>query len=156
MSPEALLRSAVMRAKTTPRSKIIPINEIQQCEVIPIRKAVETPIELPIVPAEPGLTCPTIRSIIEATAAEFKVQVMHILAQRRDRHTSMARHVAVYLASELTIHSFPIIGRHMGGRDHSTMMNSAKKIRRLIENDPDLWAAIGRIKAELIPTRGTE
>ena len=43
------------------------------------------------------------------------------------------RQVAMYLCRELTDASLPEIGRHFGGRDHTTVLHSCAKIARMEE-----------------------
>ena len=41
---------------------------------------------------------------------------------------AFARQVAMYLCKRLTAHSFPEIGRELGGKHHTTVMHSVDKI----------------------------
>jgi chromosomal replication initiator protein len=48
----------------------------------------------------------------------------------------MPRQVAMYLCKSLTKASLPEIGRSFGGKHHSTVIHSLKKIELLRERDP--------------------
>jgi chromosomal replication initiator protein len=61
----------------------------------------------------------------------------------------MARQVAMYLARELTKHSLPDIGRHFGGRDHTTVLHGCDKIRELLERDVKFRAEIDLLMNQL-------
>ena len=52
---------------------------------------------------------------------------------------SFPRQVAMYLCKKLTPHSLPEIGRHFGGKHHSTVIHSIRKIedKREAESDFD-------------------
>ncbi len=45
----------------------------------------------------------------------------------------MARQIAMYLCRELTDDSLPKIGKHFGGRDHTTVMYAERKINQLLK-----------------------
>lgn len=76
-----------------------------------------------------------LEQIIATVAKFYGVTVSDMKSARRDKHIMWPRHVAAYLCSSLTLRSLPEIGRHMGGRDHTTMINSRDRIasRRLVD-----------------------
>ena len=47
----------------------------------------------------------------------------------------LARHISIYLASELTSYSLSEIGKVMNGKDHTTIMYSVEKIKSIMETD---------------------
>ena len=67
--------------------------------------------------------------ILAETSRYFGLDAAEVLSMKRDRALVHARHVAMYLCRELTDLSLPRIGRHFGGRDHSTVMHATSKIR---------------------------
>jgi len=76
----------------------------------------------------------------------------------RKKEISQARHLAIFLAREMTDRSFPAIGREFGNRDHTTIMHSYMKVKTLLEETPLLRAEISEIKEALgaryaIPSR---
>jgi chromosomal replication initiator protein len=54
------------------------------------------------------------------------------------RHISEPRQIAMYLIKELTEASLPEIGRHFGGKHHTTVLHSIQKIEALRNSDADL------------------
>jgi len=42
----------------------------------------------------------------------------------------------MHLCRELTDLSFPEIGKHFGGKDHSTVIHACRHIQQMIESDP--------------------
>ncbi len=58
----------------------------------------------------------------------------------------------MYLSKELTELSLPIIGRHFGGRDHTTVLHAVRKIAELIKTDSELAGVV----AGLIETIGRD
>jgi hypothetical protein len=90
-----------------------------------------------------------VREIIKHTAKHYNVPFLDIIAARRTGEIIMPRHVAMYLAKTITGHSFPYIGRLMGGRDHTTVMHGVRKITAQLEWDDDLARDVAAIKQSL-------
>jgi chromosomal replication initiator protein len=51
----------------------------------------------------------------------------------------------MYLVKQLTTASLPEIGRHFGGKHHTTVLHSIHKIDTLRRNDKDLNRTINRL-----------
>lgn len=69
--------------------------------------------------------------------------------RRRDARTRDARNVAIYLTRELTDLSLPRIGQLYGGRDHTTILNSIRRIETSLNQDPGLTTAVETVRARL-------
>ncbi|GAB4001633.1 hypothetical protein GCM10028772_01170 [Nocardioides ultimimeridianus] len=70
--------------------------------------------------------------IIAQTANYFGLTIDEITGPSRGRHLVMARQIAMHLCRELTNDSLPRIGKHFGGRDHTTVMYAERKINQLL------------------------
>ena len=55
------------------------------------------------------------------------------------------RQIAMYLSRELTELSLPEIGELFGGKDHTTVLHSFKKIKEDIYNNPELKERIEKV-----------
>ncbi|RMH49551.1 MAG: chromosomal replication initiator protein DnaA [Alphaproteobacteria bacterium] len=77
----------------------------------------------------------TLDEIIRKVAAHYNVRVGDILSQRRARAVARPRQIAMYLAKQLTARSLPDIGRHFGGRDHTTVLYALKRVEELRKTD---------------------
>lgn len=55
------------------------------------------------------------------------IALVDLIGERRDRLSAKARHEAFYRMRHETTMSLPSIGRRMGGRDHTTVMNGIKR-----------------------------
>lgn len=86
----------------------------------------------------PPRAYPTILEIQTVVGKYFGVGVTDILSARKTNHIVRARQIAYYLAKELTLFSLPVIGKHFGGRDHSTALWGIEKIKRLLPIDARL------------------
>ncbi len=84
---------------------------------------------------ETAATRITMDMIISAVADSTAISSTEIVGDKRTRSIVYARHLAMYLARELTDSSLPKIGERMGGRDHTTVLHAVEKINRLIQED---------------------
>ncbi|MBS3813402.1 chromosomal replication initiator protein DnaA [Candidatus Bipolaricaulota bacterium] len=91
----------------------------------------------------------TVELIKEAVGENYGVPPEELEGKSRKKEIARARHIAVYLSRELTDNSFPSLGKKFGGRDHSTVMHSHKKIKNMIEETPLFYEEIKELKEEL-------
>jgi chromosomal replication initiator protein len=78
------------------------------------------------------------RSIAEIQAAacdHFGLSADELLSSARTRRIAWPRQVAMYLSRELTDESLPAIGRHFGGRDHTTVLHAWRRTAARIADD---------------------
>ena len=91
----------------------------------------------------------TIPDIQAATAKAFAVAAEDLLAHDRRPRVALARHVAMYLARELTQETLPAIGQSFGGRNHSTVLHAHKRIRDQLQRDADTFTTVENLRATL-------
>jgi len=70
--------------------------------------------------------------ILEASAEYFDFMIEELIGASRRRPLVNARQVAMYVMRELTDMSYPAIAREFGGRDHTTVIHSVEKVKKLI------------------------
>ena len=87
----------------------------------------------------------TIQNIQKAVASYYNIKVSDIKSKRRTREISTTRQIAMYLCREHTKSSLPEIGRQFGGKDHTTVIFSHKKVSNNIKNNRDLNSEIKEI-----------
>lgn len=87
----------------------------------------------------------TIRDIQKTVCEYFSISHNELIGKRRDQKVVKPRQVAMYLCKELTGSSYPEIGSEFGGRDHTTVMHSCRKIDANIE-DPYFKNSIDNIR----------
>ena len=51
----------------------------------------------------------------------------------------------MFLCKELTPHSLPEIGRAFGGKHHSTVIHSVRKVKEDMGGDADLQRTVGNL-----------
>jgi chromosomal replication initiator protein len=90
-----------------------------------------------------------LEEVLVATATYYQLSLDDLLGKRRTREVAYARQLAIYLAREETQASWPEIGGALGGRNHSTMVHSYKKIAEEIENNAELRRELDDIRQKL-------
>jgi chromosomal replication initiator protein len=96
-----------------------------------------------------------IRLLLQAVADQFGLTAEDLVGKKRDRMTSLARHVAIYLMREG--HNCPLteIGRSLGGRNHATILHGYEKIASQLSVNPSLAGQIAEIRQKLNSQRGS-
>jgi chromosomal replication initiator protein len=80
----------------------------------------------------------TIDSIQKAVADRFGIRQNQLKEKSNTKKIVLPRQVAMFLVKELTTASLPEIGRAFGGKHHTTVLHSIKKIEQLRQVDPEL------------------
>ncbi|MBN1320197.1 MAG: chromosomal replication initiator protein DnaA [Thermoleophilia bacterium] len=91
----------------------------------------------------------TIDLILSTVAESTGVSLTEITGDKRSRQVVDARHVAMYLARELTDASLPKIGDRIGGRDHTTVLHAVDKITKLMREDRDMYNRVQRLTTRI-------
>jgi len=92
----------------------------------------------------------TIAKIQKIVAKYFLITPDELKSKSRKEPLATQRHITIYLCKSLTDNSLQKIGKQFGNRDHTTIMNSLKKINTLLEKDPDTKTVIAELKNLLI------
>ncbi len=78
-------------------------------------------------------------AIMNATSVYFNISLDELTGTSRVATIASARQIAMYLCRELTEMSLPKIGAKFGGRDHTTVLHSVRKINEKMGVDRDLF-----------------
>lgn len=89
--------------------------------------------------------------IIQTVAEHFGVSYSDIIGQKRTSNIMFPRQISMYLCQELTDSTLMSIGKVMGNRDHSTIINGIKKIQKEIQNSETTKNTIDAIRKKLNP-----
>ena len=92
----------------------------------------------------------TVEMIQKHVAEYFKLKIPDLKSDKRLKALVVPRQIAIYLCRDLTKCSYPEIGEKFGGKDHSTIIHSFKKIDKLIFQDIDLKNTIETLKRNLL------
>jgi len=87
----------------------------------------------------------TVDFIQRCVVEEFGVSLQDLKTKRRNKQVVMPRQIAMYLSRELTELSLPEIGELFGGKDHTTVLHSYKKLKEDLTKDPNLKERIEKL-----------
>ncbi len=90
----------------------------------------------------------TIDKVAKAVGEHYGVSIADFLSSSRNQRVSSARHVAVYLARELTQKSFECIAEYFN-KKHTTMLYSYEKIKDELRVNKELDRAVAEIRSSL-------
>jgi len=95
-----------------------------------------------------------IKLLLQAVADHFSLSVEELINKKRDRKTTSARHVAIYLMREGYSYSLTEIGKEIGGRNHATILHGYEKIASELSINPNLANQIAEIKEKINSQKG--
>src|SRR5688572_4737882 len=79
----------------------------------------------------------TIEQIQKFVADYYQLKLNELKSRNNSKSVAMPRQVAMYLCKALTHASLPEIGRSFGGKHHSTVIHSIKKVEEMRKKDGD-------------------
>ena len=79
-----------------------------------------------------------ISDIKKIVAEKWNISLAEMDGNTRSQHIIIPRHIAMYIAKNLTTKSLPEIGKSFGGRNHATIINAVKKVKDLILINPNM------------------
>jgi len=79
----------------------------------------------------------TIEIIQKFVADYYQLKVADLKSRNNSKSVAIPRQVAMYLCKQLTHASLPEIGRSYGGKHHSTVIHSIRKIEDMRKRDGD-------------------
>jgi chromosomal replication initiator protein len=80
----------------------------------------------------------SIEEIQRKVADHYLIRHSDLVGPKRVRTFARPRQIAMYLCKQLTTRSLPEIGRHFGGRDHTTVMHGVRRIEELKKQDAQI------------------
>jgi len=95
-----------------------------------------------------------IKLLLQAVADHFNLSTEELINKKRDRKTTLARHVAIYLMREGHNCSLTEIGKELGGRNHATILHGYEKISSELSINPNLANQIAEIKEKINSQKG--
>ena len=88
-------------------------------------------------------------TVMKSVAIHFNIKLSDLKSQKRNRKYVVPRQVAMYLCRELCRQSYPEIGASFGGRDHSTVIHSCKKVGIEKNTDTEMKRHLETLKRQL-------
>jgi len=87
--------------------------------------------------------------IQDLVARRWRVRPEALASKRRTKDLTVPRQVAMYLIKESLDTSLVRIGEIFGGRDHSTVIHSIRKVTQRIADDPDFRRQVEEARRDL-------
>jgi chromosomal replication initiator protein len=87
--------------------------------------------------------------VLRAVATFFSMKPAQIKAKNNSRPIAVPRQIAMYICKEVTKQSLPQIGKDFGGKHHTTVLHSIRKIESLRKKDPEISTAVNSILKSL-------
>ena len=91
----------------------------------------------------------SIEEIQKQVAHHYNIRLAEMVGPKRVRSFARPRQVAMYLCKQLTSRSLPEIGRHFGGRDHTTVMHGVRRIEELRAQDAQIEEDLELLRRQL-------
>ena len=102
-------------------------------------------------PAAPGVRRSlSVASITVAVAEHFLVKERDVTGPSQKRRIVLPRQIAMFLCRELTHRSLMDIGSQYGGRDHTTVMHSIRRVEDLARRDHRVQRDLAVLKARIL------
>ena len=89
--------------------------------------------------------------IISVVAEHYHVTVADLCGNKRSSKIVAPRQIAMYLCRDIIDTSLKTIGKHLGDRDHTTVMHGIEKIEKEIQSNDNLKNSIETLKKKINP-----
>ncbi len=91
----------------------------------------------------------TVERIQKVVCDHFKLKTSDLLSRKRNKSIVVPRQIAMYLSRKLTSHSLPDLGSRFGGKDHTSVLHSIKKVEKLLKENENLKKLIENLEETL-------
>ena len=102
-----------------------------------------------VIPRGRSAQATSVEEIQQRVAEGFGISRAELVGSSRAATPLRARQVAIFLTRELTDLSLPQIGRLYGGRDHSTVLNSLRRVEAGLAEDPELAERVQELRGAI-------
>lgn len=96
---------------------------------------------------------PNIKQIIDAVSRYYHIETGELRGASRRGPIVHARHVAIFLAREVTEDTWKHIGSQLGNRDHSSVMHGYQKVEELLKSEPRVREEVESLLHKLDPEK---
>ena len=97
----------------------------------------------------PSIKMVSPQKLIQIVAEFYNLREKEILSETRRKEIVFPRQIAMYLLREELKQSYPSIGKKFGGKDHTTVIHSCKKISEEAKTNENLEEEITLIKQKI-------
>ena len=97
----------------------------------------------------PGDARKSLARIVGEVCRQYQVTRAELTSSRRTARVVLPRHVAMYLCRRHTDAPLGVIGKELGGRDHSTVVHALGAIEERLRTDAELREIVSMLEARL-------
>ena len=90
-----------------------------------------------------------INEIQKTVSKYYGITLSDLISNSRKQHLVRARQMAIYMCHNLTSLSLAKIGHNFGNRDHSTVLYSCEKLKKMMANNDDIQNDFDNLKIKL-------
>lgn len=87
--------------------------------------------------------------VLKLVANHFNTSILDMRSKKRHKDLAKVRQIAFYLMKKVTDHPLQVIGKFVGGRDHSTVVHAINKVESFLKSDQELAQRIRALEQEL-------
>jgi chromosomal replication initiator protein len=102
-----------------------------------------------VIPKGRHLQPTSVEEIQQRVAERFGISRAELVGSSRAATPLRARQVAIFLTRDLTDLSLPQIGRLYGGRDHTTVLNSLRRVEASLDEDAELAEKVRELRGAI-------
>lgn len=88
-----------------------------------------------------GATYPPLKLIADLTASYFGMTFAELISARREKKYIIARAVTILVMNRLNPSSLKVMGRVLGGRDHTTILHANRRAKKMIARGDEIVIA---------------
>jgi chromosomal replication initiator protein len=119
-------------------------------------KPLSTELIAEVVPSIRRSQPTSVEEIQQRVAEGFGISRAELVGSSRAATPLRARQIAIFLTRDLTDLSLPQIGRLYGGRDHTTILNSLRRVEAGLDEDADLAEKVRELRGAIHNPVGRE
>ncbi|HEX6153804.1 MAG TPA: chromosomal replication initiator protein DnaA [Solirubrobacterales bacterium] len=109
-----------------------------------------------VIPRSRPTQATSVEEIQQRVAERFGISRAELVGSSRAATPLRARQVAIFLTRDLTDLSLPQIGRLYGGRDHTTVLNSLRRVEAGLDEDAELAEKVRELRGAIHNPVGEE
>ena len=130
-------------------TKIVALSKLDNKRTIDISLAEEALKDM-ISPDQAREITPEV--IISIVADHFGLKAEDLASSKRNKEIVYPRQIAMYLCREMTTVPLSLIGKCMGGRDHTTIIHGIDKVKDALDSDETLRSTVDILKKKINPS----
>jgi len=88
----------------------------------------------------------TVEKVQKLVCDYFQLKLTDLKSKKRNRSVVVPRQVAMYLARKFTHSSLPELGEAFGGKDHTSVLHSIRKVEKMLKEDEEMRRTVEKLE----------